>query len=41
MLDLHAHEDVILQLGDVAVADLEVAHQMLRLPDLVAVQLKI
>lgn len=39
VLDLDAHEDVVLQLDDLAVADLEVANEQLLLLQLVSVDL--
>ena len=41
MLDLHPHEDVVVQLLNVGVADLEVADEMLLTLQFVAVNLEI
>lgn len=40
MLYLNPHEDVIVELADVTAANLEVAHQMLALLQLIAISLK-
>ena len=41
VLDFDSHEDVVVQLGHVAVADVEVADEVLLLLQLVAIHLKL